>query len=140
PQALLVYVEDTDAVYRRALEAGGVPIEPPADVPCGERTGSVKDAYGNDWYISTSTGETHTPPGRHTITPYLHPLRAEPVIQFLQRGFGAEEVLKHATPDGVIHHAVVRVGDSMIQMSEAHGPYQPMPAMFYVFVRDVDAT
>jgi PhnB protein len=139
PTALHVYVEDTDAVYQRALKAGGESIDAPKDQPYGERGASVKDQFGNHWYIATFKGEKHIPKGLRTITPYLHPLRAEPVIKFLGRAFGAQELEKYASPDGVIHHAKVRIGDSMLEMGEAHGPYQPMPAMFYLYVPDVDA-
>ena len=45
---------------------------------------------------------------------------------------------KHASPDGVVHHAVVRVGDSVVEMGEAHDKYEPMPAMFYVYVPNMD--
>jgi uncharacterized glyoxalase superfamily protein PhnB len=48
-------------------------------------------------------------------------------------------VAKYASPDGVVHHAQVRVGDAVIEMGEAHGPYQPMPSMLYVYVPDCDA-
>ncbi len=140
PQALHVYVKDTDAVYQRALEAGGTSMQAPRDQDYGERSGSVRDAFGNHWYIATSLGETYVPKGLRTVTPYLHPLRAEPVIQFLKRAFDAKEVAKYASPDGVIHHARVTIGDSVLEMGEAHGPYQPMPAMFYLYVPDVDAT
>ena len=51
-----VYVEDADAVYARALAAGGVSIRAPVDAPYGERTSSVKDAGGNTWFIATYTG------------------------------------------------------------------------------------
>lgn len=139
PTALHVYMEDTDAVYRRAIEAGGVSIGEPADQPYGERSGGVKDPAGNNWYIATCKGPRYIPEGFHTVTPYLHPLRAEPVIQFLTRGFGAKELEKYASPDGVIHHAKIRVGDSIIEMGEAHGAYQPMPTMFQLYVPDVDA-
>ena len=60
------------------------------------------------------------------------------MIAFLKKAFGVEDVEKYASPDGVINHATVRVGDSAIEMGEAHGPYQPMPTMFYVYVADVD--
>lgn len=140
PTALHVYVEDTDAVYRRALEAGGVSIEAPKDQPYGERGGSVKDPFGNHWYIATYKGARYIPEGLHAVTPYLHPLRAEPVIDFLRRGFGAKELEKYASPDGVIHHAKIGIGDSILEMGEAHGPYQPMPTMFYLSVPEVDAT
>ena len=69
----------------------------------------------------------------------MHPLRAEPVISFLKRAFGAQELSKYASPDGVVHHAEIRVGDSVVEMGEAHGPYQPMQSMFYVYVPDCDA-
>jgi PhnB protein len=139
PMALHVYVEDTDAVYQRALAAGAVSIQPPADQVYGERSGGVKDPAGNYWYIATHKGDRYIPEGLHTVTAYLHPLRAEPVISFLKRAFGAEEVEKYAAPDGVIHHAKIRIGDSVLEMGEAHGPYQPMPSMFYLYVPNVDA-
>ena len=30
------------------------------------------------------------------------------------------------------------MGDSVVEMGEAHGPYQPMPSMFYLYVPNVD--
>ncbi|HYW43427.1 MAG TPA: VOC family protein [Bryobacteraceae bacterium] len=140
PTALHIYVEDTDAVYRRALEAGAESIGEPADHEYGERGAGVKDAAGNFWYIATYKGARYVPEGLGTVTPYLHPRRAEPVIRFLERAFGAKELEKYASPDGVIHHAKIRIGDSALEMGEANGPYQPMPAMYYLYVPDVDAT
>ena len=77
--------------------------------------------------------------GLRTVTPCLHPLRGEPVIRFLKDTFGAEEIAKYASPEGVIHHAKIRIGDSILEMGDAHGPYQPMPSTFYLHVPDVDA-
>jgi PhnB protein len=139
PMAFHVYVEDTDAAYKRALEAGGVSIGTPADQPYGERSASVKDAFGNYWYIATSEGETYQPKDTPTVQPYLHPLRAEPVISFLKRAFGAEELARYASSDGVVQHAKMKIGDGRLEMGEAHGNYQPMPSMFYLRVPDVDA-
>jgi PhnB protein len=99
----------------------------------------VKDPFGNFWYIATHKGESYIPKGLHNVNVYMHPLRAEPVIGFLKRAFGAEELSKYASPDGVVHHAEIRVGDSVVEMGEAHGPYQPMQSMFYVHVPDCDA-
>jgi PhnB protein len=138
PTALHVYVPDVDAVHARALEAGGIELEPPADRPYGERSGGIKDAAGNFWYLATAKGETYIPKGLRAVNPYLHPLRAEPLIQFMERGFGAVEEARYASPDGVIHHAQVRIGDSVVEMGEANGPYQPMPSTFYLYVPDVD--
>ncbi len=137
--ALHIYVEDTDAVYRKALQAGATSISEPQDHEYGERGASVKDPFGNLWYIATHKGESYVPKGLHDVNVYMHPLRAEPVIGFLKRAFGAREIAKYASPDGVVHHAEIRVGDSVVEMGEAHGPYQPMQSMFYVYVPDCDS-
>jgi PhnB protein len=138
PNALHVYVEDADAVVKRAVAAGATLVDDPRDQDYGERFGTVKDAAGNLWYIATHRGESYKPKGLHNVNPYLHPRRAEPLISFLKRAFGAEEVAKYATPDGVVMHAQIRVGDSVIEMGEAHGKYETMPAMFYLYVPKVD--
>ena len=136
--ALHVYVKDADAVCKQAVAAGATLIDEPRDQEYGERSGTVKDAAGNFWYIATAKGKSYTPEGLHSVNPYLHPLRAEPLISFLKRAFNAEEVAKYASPDGVVHHAVIRVGDSVVEMGEAHGKYETMRAMFYLYVPNVD--
>jgi PhnB protein len=139
PSAFHIYVPDCDATYTRALGAGGTSVDEPADQFYGERSATVKDAAGNFWYIATYKGESYRWPGAPTIQPYLHPLRAEPVLNFVKRAFGAVELGRHATPDGVIHHTTLKIGTGLMEMGEAHGPYQPMPTMFYLYVEDCDA-
>jgi len=137
--ALHIYVEDADAVCEKALAAGATLIDELRDQEYGERSASVKDPAGNFWYIATHKGESYIPKGLNNVNAYLHPLRAEPVITFLKRAFGAQELAKHASPDGVVHHAEIRVGDSVVEMGESHGKYPPMPTMFYLYVPDADA-
>ena len=137
--ALHVYVPDCDAVYERALKAGATSLDEPRDQEYGERSASIKDPAGNYWYIATHKGDAYTPKGLNSVNVYMHPLRAEPVISFLKRAFGAREIAKYASPDGVVHHAEISVGDSMVEMGEAHGKYPPMPTMFYLYVPDCDA-
>lgn len=48
-----LYVEDCDAVYARAISAGGSSIFEVTDMPYGERSGGVIDPCGNHWYIAT---------------------------------------------------------------------------------------
>ncbi len=139
PSAFHIYVPDCDAAYARALEAGATSIHEPKDQFYGERSAAVKDAAGNSWYIATYKGESYRWEGAPTLQPYLHPLRAEPVINFLKRAFGAEDLGRHATPDGVIHHVTMKIGNAYMEMGEAQGPYQPMPTMFYLYVEDCDA-
>ena len=138
PNALHIYVEDADAACKKAVEAGATLIDEVRDQEYGERSGTVKDQAGNFWYVATYQGEGIVPKGLHNVNPYLHPRRAEPLISFLKRAFGAQEVLKHASPDGVVHHAAVRVGDAVIEMGEAHGKYETMPAMFYLYVPNME--
>jgi PhnB protein len=53
PSFLYVYVDNVDATYRRARQAGAASIEEPQDVPYGDRRAMVKDPCGNDWQIAT---------------------------------------------------------------------------------------
>jgi PhnB protein len=55
PCALQVYVPHTDAAYHRALKAGAKSLVEPADQFYGDRTASVRDDCGNNWYIATQT-------------------------------------------------------------------------------------
>jgi PhnB protein len=137
--ALHVYVKDVDAVYEQALAAGATSLHKPVDQEYGERSVGLKDPAGNYWYVATHKGPSYVPQGLNDVNVYMHPLRAEPVIKFLTHAFGAQELARHASPDGVVHHAEVRVGTSVVEMGEAHGPYQPMASVLYLYVPDVDA-
>jgi PhnB protein len=53
PCAIYLYVNDTDAVYRRALAAGATSLMEPADQFYGDRNAGVKDPCGNFWWIAT---------------------------------------------------------------------------------------
>ncbi|MGH9813108.1 MAG: VOC family protein [Candidatus Acidiferrales bacterium] len=66
PAMLLLYVDDVDAGYRRALEAGATSTSEPADQPYGGRVAAVADAFGNLWYLSTweQWGSTPQAPGK----------------------------------------------------------------------------
>jgi PhnB protein len=50
---LYLYVPDVDAVYQKALKAGGTALMEPADQFYGDRSGGVKDPAGNRWFIGT---------------------------------------------------------------------------------------
>lgn len=139
PTAIHLYVEDADAVYERALAAGATSLGRPIDQPYGDREAGVKDLSGNHWYIATHRATGHAPEGLRAVTPFLHPRGAAGLIDFLERAFGAQEQSRAQSPDGVIHHATVKIGDSTIEMGEAHGPAQPMPTTFFMYVDDVDA-
>lgn len=53
PAMLYVSVDDTDAAYARALDAGAVSVDEPADQSHGERRAGVRDPFGNVWYVAS---------------------------------------------------------------------------------------
>jgi PhnB protein len=53
PSSLHMYVEDAEAVYARALAAGGVSLYEPSIKPYGDCEAGVRDPSGNFWYIAT---------------------------------------------------------------------------------------
>jgi uncharacterized glyoxalase superfamily protein PhnB len=55
PAMLYLYVPDVDAVYERAVHAGGTSIAKPMEQFYGDRSGGVQDACGNQWWIGTHT-------------------------------------------------------------------------------------
>jgi PhnB protein len=79
------------------------------------------------------------PEGFNTVTPYLLVENAAEVIDFMQRAFHAQAIHKQELPNGVVVHAQVRIGDSMVMLGQAGGEMGPMPAMLYLYDANVDA-
>ncbi len=53
PVGIALYVDDADAVFKRALAAGATVIEPMKDQFYGDRSGTLNDPYGHKWHILT---------------------------------------------------------------------------------------
>lgn len=53
PISLMVYVEDVDAVFAQAVEAGATEIRPVQNQFYGDRSGMLKDPFGHTWNIAT---------------------------------------------------------------------------------------
>jgi uncharacterized glyoxalase superfamily protein PhnB len=139
PAALHLRVDDVDAVYARAVAAGATTIFPPTDRPYGHREADVKDAFGNNWYIFTPLEGGEAPQDPQTLTLTLHAKGTDRLIGFIQDAFGAEDVELHRAPDGRVQHAQLRLDDSLLELGEAHGIVEPMPAGIHYYVPDVDA-
>ena len=140
PAAIHLYVPDVDDAYGRALAAGATAIFELTDQPYGERAGGVEDSTGNRWYIAT----TNVPLEQiskhlHTVTVYFHVIGAPSFIDFLKNAFEAEELMR-SEENGLVAHAKVRIGDSVVELGEARTPTQPLPPAVYLFVNDVDAS
>jgi PhnB protein len=50
---LFLYVEDVDAVFQQAIDAGATSTMPVDDMFWGDRFGSITDPYGHAWGIAT---------------------------------------------------------------------------------------
>ena len=139
PAVFHLYVENVDDVYQQAMQAGAISLMPPADMEYGERGAGIEDVGGNHWYLATAAGPKYIPEGVPNLMPYFHPVGAPKMIDFLKQAFDAKEIAVHQSPDGIIQHAKIRIGDSIVEMGEAHGPWQPRPMHFMVHVDDCDA-
>jgi PhnB protein len=87
------------------------------------------------------------PDGYHTATPYLIVSDAARALEFYQRAFGAEELMRFAAPDGKIGHAEIKIGDSVIMLADElpqmgyRGPKTlgGSPVSILIYMDDVDA-
>jgi PhnB protein len=139
PVALHYYVDNADATYARAIEAGAISTHAPVDQPYGDREAGVKDPFGNSWFIATPKTYAPFPGQMNAIQPYLFLHDAEKMIPFLESAFGAKAEGVHKSPQGTIAHATVRVGDATLEFSEAHGEWQPSACHLHLYVPDTDA-
>jgi PhnB protein len=78
------------------------------------------------------------PDGYHCVTPSLNVRGVAKLIDYLKTVFGAAEVSRLPGPGGAILHAEVRIGDSVVMLSDAIHQ-APMPGSMIVYVSDVDA-
>jgi len=138
PAVFHLYVENVDGVYQQAIQAGAISLMPPADMEYGERGAGIEDVSGNHWYLATAAGRSYIPEGAPNLMPYFHPVGAPKMIEFLKQAFDAKEVAVHQSPDGIVQHAKIMIGDSIVEMGEAHGPWQPRPMHFMLYVDDCD--
>ena len=87
------------------------------------------------------------PEGHHTVTPYLAIKNAAKALDFYKRAFGATETYTLMMPDGRVGHAEIRLGDSVIMLSDEFpeygnkGPdaFGGSPVTLHLYVDDVDA-
>ncbi|HEV2262105.1 MAG TPA: VOC family protein [Candidatus Rubrimentiphilum sp.] len=77
---------------------------------------------------------TNTPDGFHTITPRLIAADPAKLVQFLIEVFGATGDYEHSRP------SEMKIGDSIIMVSDGGGVRKPTRSLLYVYVDDTDAT
>jgi PhnB protein len=87
------------------------------------------------------------PDGHRTVAPYLAIKNAVSALEFYKSAFGAIETYKLIVPDGRVGHAEIRLGDSLIMLSDEFpefGGKAPealggSPVSIHLYVDDVDA-
>jgi PhnB protein len=85
------------------------------------------------------------PKGFHTVTPYLTVTDSARAIDFYKRAFRAEELLRVDGPDGKVSHAEIKIGDSIIMLSDEMPGFSRSPhslggtaVNIFLYVKDVD--
>jgi PhnB protein len=58
------------------------------------------------------------PPGEHSVTPYLTVNNGSKAIDFYKKAFNAGELFRETVSDGKILHARMRIGDSIVRLSD----------------------
>ena len=53
PVSIMIYVEDVDSVYKRAIDSGGTEVKPLQDQFYGDRSGTLTDPFGHVWTVAT---------------------------------------------------------------------------------------
>ncbi len=82
---------------------------------------------------------SHIPSGYRTVTPFLVTDQCAALIDFMQRAFDATTEARMEMPGGMIAHAEVRIGDSMIMTSDGTPEFPAQPAMIHLYVENTDA-
>ena len=85
-------------------------------------------------------------PGAYTLNAYVTIKRCNEAIEFYKKAFGAKELERLLTPDGVIAHASLEIEGSLLMMSDEDammGSKSPEtlggnPVTLCMYVRDVD--
>ena len=86
------------------------------------------------------------PEGYHSISPSLTCKDAARAIEFYKSVFGATEIMRMPGPQGLIMHAEIRIGDSVVfindeipGMAVAPSGTSISPVYLFLYTEDVDA-
>lgn len=85
------------------------------------------------------------PEGYHSVTPYLVVADAARAIDFYKQVFGASELVRMGAPGGKVGHAELKIGDSMVMLSDEMGENRSpqtlggSPVSIFLYVDDVDS-
>jgi PhnB protein len=139
PMFIHLYVADADATYERALRTGATSVQQVADMPWGDRQGTVTDPFGNTWYIGMPKGWTPGREGTRSIQPFLHLRDAHNMIPFVKSAFHGEALGVALSSEGKVLHATIKLAKATFEIDEAEAETVPPPAYLHIYVPDTDA-
>jgi PhnB protein len=87
------------------------------------------------------------PDGYSTVTPYLFIKGAAAAIEYYKKVFGAQEIMHLPAPGGLVGHAELKIGNSVIMLSDENpqwgtkGPHTlgGSATSLHVYVENVDS-
>src|SRR5436309_15947543 len=79
------------------------------------------------------------PEGYHTVTPFLCIDGAAEALEFFKKAFGAEERGRMADPSGKIMHSEIKIGDSILMVTDPMMPGQATKSALNLYVPDANA-
>ena len=74
---LMFYVENADAVFKRAIEAGGKEVQPMQDQFYGDRSGQILDPFGHRWTIAMNVEDVSEEQMRERMEQWMASQNAE---------------------------------------------------------------
>ena len=77
-----------------------------------------------------------------SVTPWIISKSTEKLIEFLKGAFNVEEIpnSRIINGDGIIIHAVIKIGNSMIMLFDSRTGWPPTPSFLNLYVEDIDHT
>ena len=83
--------------------------------------------------------KNYKPKGFHSITPYVFSDNPVEFINFLMTAFDGEEFTERSlNKDGTVANAQVRIGDSIIEISQAREEFPSVSCNFHLYVPDAE--
>src|SRR5262245_7966304 len=80
------------------------------------------------------------PDGYHSVNPYIVSTSGERLLAFLVEAFGGVEHERLDAKGGGVGHAEVRIGDSLVMLTDGADGTPPRVCSQYLYVDDVDRT
>ena len=76
--SLMIYLEDVDAAFERAIAAGATLERPVEDQFYGDRSGTVTDPFGHSWTLSTHVEDVSEDEMQRRMAEFTKQAEAEP--------------------------------------------------------------